>query len=198
MTCRPNSPLRCLALALSCLVFVVNPARLQAQDTTVEFDLAGTKIEFTLGASFHTVHGTFQLKSGTIHFNPATGAASGIVIADAASADTGNKSRDRKMHAEVLESRQYPEVTFSPTRISGSVALPGDSTIQVEGIFRLHGNDHPIELTVPVQISGGAVTARTRFTVPYVAWGLRNPSNLFLHVSDKVEVEVSTTGRITK
>jgi polyisoprenoid-binding protein YceI len=187
-----------LALVLSCLVFVVNPARLQAQDTTVEFDLAGTKIEFTLGASFHTVHGTFQLKSGTIHFNPATGAASGIVIADATSADTGNKSRDRKMHAEVLESRQYPEVTFSPTRISGSVALPGDSTIQVEGIFRLHGNDHPIELTVPVQISGGAVTARTRFTVPYVAWGLRNPSNLFLHVSDKVEVEVSTTGRITK
>lgn len=164
----------------------------------MELAPADAKIEFTLAASFHTVHGTFQLKSGTIHFNPATGAASGVVIVDATSAYTGNQARDRKMHGEVLDSQRYPEVTFSPTGVSGWLAGRGNSTVQVEGIFRLHGNDHPITLTVPVQLSGGGVTANSRFIVPYVAWGLKNPSTFLLHVSDKVQLDVTAKGHIAK
>ena len=193
-----NTPAWRCAVKLACIVLVACVEKVYAQEIAVELDPAGTKIEFTLGATFHTVHGTFQLKSGTIRFNPATGAASGMVIADATSANTGNKSRDRKMHSEVLDSHRYPEVTFTPTRILGTLAMPGDSTVQVEGIFRLHGNDHPITLTVPVQMSANTATANTRFTIPYVAWGLKNPSTFFLHVSEKVQVEVTTTGHITK
>lgn len=187
-----------LVVALSCLVFVGNASTLHAQDVTVQLDPAGTQIEFTLSASFHTVHGSFQLKNGAIHFNPTTGVAGGAVIVDATSAETGNTSRDRKMHAEVLESKQYPEVTFRPTRILGSIPAQGEAEVQVEGIFRLHGADHPMTLTVPLQISGDTVSAQTRFTVPYVAWGLKNPSTFLLHVSDKVQVEVTMKGHMTR
>lgn len=187
-----------LVVAVSCLVFVGNASTLHAQDMTVQLEPAGTQIEFTLSASFHTVHGTFQLKNGAIHFNPATGVASGAVIVDATSAETGNTSRDRKMHAEVLESKQYPEVTFRPTRILGSVPAHGEAEVQVEGMFRLHGADHPMTLTIPLQVSGDTVSAQIRFTVPYAAWGLKNPSTFLLHVSDKVQVEVTTKVRITK
>lgn len=185
-------------VAVSCLVFAGNASTLHAQDMSVQLEPAGTQIEFTLSASFHTVHGTFQLKNGAIHFNPTTGVASGAVIVDATSAETGNTSRDRKMHAEVLESTQYPEVTFRPTRILGSVPAQGEAEVQVEGVFRLHGADHPMTLTVPLQVSGDTVSARTGFTVPYAAWGLKNPSTFLLHVSDKVQVEVTTKVRITK
>jgi hypothetical protein len=35
------------------------------------------------------------------------------------------------------------------------------------------------------------------FVVPYVAWGLKNPSTLFLRVSDKVNIDINAAGRLT-
>jgi len=40
------------------------------------------------------------------------------------------------------------------------------------------------------------VTAEAVFDVPYVAWGLRNPSMLFLQVSPVVAVTVRTEGSL--
>lgn len=167
-----------------------------AHEMTLELDPANTRIEFTLAATLHTVHGTFALKRGTIHFNPSTGSASGLIVVDAASGDTGNKGRDHKMHEEILESQRYSEITFTPSKMSGTVELPGDSNVQVDGIFKLHGTDHPMTLTLPVQGKGNSLSARTHITIPYIAWGLKNPSTFLLHVSDKVEVDVTAVGRV--
>ena len=170
--------------------------KLRAQDMTLELDPANTRIEFTLGATLHTVHGTFALKSGTIHFNPSTGSASGLVVVNAISGDTENKGRDRKMHQEILESQRYPEITFTPGKLSGKVELQGNSSVQVDGIFKLHGTEHRMTLTLPVQAKGNSISARTHIVIPYIAWGLKNPSTFLLHVSDKVEVDISAVGRI--
>lgn len=183
-------------VAVLMYVFSLPAIPVRAQDRTLVLDPAATRIEFTLGASFHTVHGTFQLKSGTIHFNSSTGTASGAVIADATTAITGNPSRDRKMHREVLESQQYPEIVFVPMKVTGALAVQGDSTVQVEGILHLHGSEHAVSWTFPVQAPGSTLTAGTQFTIPYVAWGLKNPSTFLLHVSDKVEVKVTTSGHL--
>lgn len=167
-----------------------------AQEMTVELDPANTRIEFTLAATLHTVHGTFALKSGTIHFDPSSGSASGIVAVDAASGNSGNQGRDHKMHHEILESQRYPEVTFKPTKLSGKVALQGDSTVQFDGIFTLHGTGHPLTLTLLVHVEGNNLSARTQIVIPYIAWGLKNPSTFFLHVSDKVLVDITAAGRV--
>jgi polyisoprenoid-binding protein YceI len=171
-------------------------ATLRAQEITLELDPANTRIEFTLGATLHTVHGTFALKSGTIHFNPLTGSASGLVLVDATSGDSGNTGRDRKMHKEILESQHYPEITFTPTKLSGKVELQGDSSVQVDGIFRLHGTDHPLTLTLSVRAKGNALSARTHIVISYLAWGLKNPNTFLLHVSDKVDIEISAVGQV--
>ena len=42
----------------------------------------------------HTVHGTFQLRRGAIRFDPASGQASGEIVIDLASGQSGNKWRD--------------------------------------------------------------------------------------------------------
>ena len=178
------------------LLAALGPSPLQAQEMTVELDPANTRIEFTLGATLHSVHGTFALKSGTIHFNPSTGSASGLVVVDASSGDTGNKGRDHKMHQEILESQRYPEITFTPGKMSGKVELPGDSNVKVDGIFRLHGTDHPMTLTLPVQAKGNSLSAQTHIVIPYVEWGLKNPSTFLLHVSDKVEVDITAVGHV--
>jgi polyisoprenoid-binding protein YceI len=169
---------------------------LRAQEMTLELDPANSRIEFILAATLHTVHGTFALKHGTIHFNPSSGAASGLVVVDATSGDSGNTGRDHKMHTEILESQRYSEITFTPTKMSGKVERQGDSDVRVEGILRLHGIDHAMTLIFPVQTKGNNLSARTHIVIPYVEWGLKNPSTFMLHVNDKVEVDVTAVGKV--
>jgi polyisoprenoid-binding protein YceI len=179
------------------LVFAIGPCaeKLGAQEMTLELDPANSRIEFTVAATLHTVHGTFALKHGTVLFNPSSGAASGLVVVDATSGDSGNSGRDHKMHAEILESQRYPEITFTPTKMTGKVELQRESSVQVEGILKLHGSDHEMTLTLPVQTKGNSLSARTHIVIPYVEWGLKNPSTFLLHVGDKVEVEVTAVGK---
>ena len=187
---------RWLLVAPLISVLGVSAETLRAQETTLELDPANSRIEFTLAATLHTVHGTFALKRGTIHFNPSSGAASGLVVVDATSGDSGNTGRDHKMHAEILESQRYPEITFTPTKMSGRFKLQGDSDVRVEGILRLHGIDHAMTLIFPVQTKGNNLSARTHIVIPYVEWGLKNPSTFMLHVNDKVEVDVTAVGKV--
>ena len=46
-----------------------------------------------------------------------------------------------------------------------------------------------------VQTTDGKATAKMRFTVPYVRWGMKNPGTLLLRVSDKVEIDIVARAR---
>ena len=96
------------------LVQVLWAANLTAQQRTLELDPAKTQIHYVLGATAHTVHGVFQMKSGVINFDPATGAASGAIIVDAASGNSGTEGRDKKMDTEILQTEQYHDIVFNP------------------------------------------------------------------------------------
>jgi polyisoprenoid-binding protein YceI len=186
---------RSTRLAIVIFVLTLKATTLCAQEMTLELDSANTKINFTLQATLHTVRGVFKLRSGTIHCNLSTGSASGLVVVDATSGDTGNKSRDHEMHQEILESQRYPEIIFIPTSFAGTVAN-GASEVKLNGVLRLHGVDHPMTLILPVQVNGNSITAKTHMVIPYVAWGLKNPSTLILRVSQTVEVDIASSGQL--
>ena len=93
-----------IILSDSCVLFAILllvPSLVAAQQVKVDLDPAQTKIEWTLGATMHTVHGTFRLKSGSITFDAKSGDASGELIVAAASGATDNASRDKKMQKDV-------------------------------------------------------------------------------------------------
>lgn len=171
---------------------------LQAQEMSYELDPAKTKIEFSVPATMHTVHGSFQLKSGSIHFNTATGRADGLVVVDVKSGQTGNDGRDRKMHREVLQSERYPQATFRPTRLKEGADLKQNPTVQVSGILNIHGTDHEVTLAVPVQQTGDQLNGTIRLVIPYTEWGLKNPSTFILHVSNQADMEITTSGRLVQ
>lgn len=173
----------CFALILLC-------AAAQAQET-FQLDPSKTDIRFTLHDPLHTVHGTFKLKRGTIQLDSATGKAAGEIVIDTTSGASGNGSRDHRMHKEILESQRYPEAVFTPSRVDGRIAPQGESQVDVQGVFRIHGSDHELTLHFQIQASGGQDSASTHFVIPYVQWGLKNPSNFFLKVDDKVEMDVT-------
>jgi|HubBroStandDraft_6_1064221.scaffolds.fasta_scaffold111666_3 polyisoprenoid-binding protein YceI len=185
-------------LVIAIFVLLSAAAPVMAQQVQVTLDPAETKIEWTLGATLHVVHGTFKLRSGQMSYDPATGQANGELVVDATSGDSGNDSRDNKMNKDVLESKRYPEITFLPKKVSGQLGGQSSSTAQVQGILHIHGGDHDVTLAIPVQISGSVLKATTSFTVPYQAWGMKNPSTLFLHVDDKVQIAITAAGKIVK
>ena len=157
---------------------------------TLHFDTAGTKINWTLKSILHTVHGTFQLKSGLITLDEKTGEAEGEIIVETDSGESGNDGRDRRMKNDVLESTRYPEAIFHPAKVTGVVGAGKTQTVTVEGTFTIHGADHPLILDVKTGLNGGTLTAKTSFVVPYVDWGMKDPSTLMLRVGKSVQVDV--------
>jgi len=167
-----------------------------AQESVVGLDAAQTRIDFTLSDVLHTVHGMFKLKSGTIRFDPSTGKASGAIVVDATSGESGNGSRDSKMHREILESSKFIEIVFTPDQVKGALSPQGSSRMEVSGQFHLHGQDHELTLPMDVQADGRQVQLTARFIIPYVQWGLKNPSTFILRVSDKVTIDIHAVGHM--
>jgi len=189
---------RTICRAVVCSAVVVGGVLLaSAQDARYQLDPAQSSVKFTLGDVLHTVRGTFKVKQGNLQIESA-GKVSGQIVVDAASGESGSGTRDRKMHKEVLESARYPEIAFRPDRIDGTVANSGKSSVVLHGIFNIHGADREISVPAQVEITGEQWTAAVHFSVPYQKWGMKNPSTLFLRVSDSVEIDLVATGTVTR
>ena len=206
-----NSPLAAFpqiagTLAASSEIAATPVAALQAvaapqvrKELTLTVDAGQSAIHWTLDSSLHTVHGTFVLKRGTVRFNPASGAASGEIVADATSGKSGNDSRDKKMHQDVLESAKYSEVVFRPDRVdspSGPVSAQGPWNVNIHGVFVLHGTEHELSIPAQGEFAGDHWKGTAKFSVPFIAWGLKNPSNFLLKVNPAVDVELDMSGSL--
>jgi YceI-like domain len=159
-------------------------------------DPARSAVHWSVESSLHTVHGTFHVKRGTLSVDPATGKASGEIVVDATSGESGSNARDRRMHKEILESSQYSEVVFRPDHADGTVVAQGNSSLKIHGIFSLHGADHELNVATQAILKEDQWKGTAAFEVPYVEWGLKNPSNFLLKVKPVVEVELDLAGSL--
>jgi YceI-like protein len=157
----------------------------------LELDPAQTQVQFTLNDILHTVHGTFRLKRGTVRYDFTTGRSSGEIIIDAQSGDSGSEARDKRMHKNILESDRYPDIAFIPDHVGGTL-----SKASIHGMFRIHGKDHEMIMVVAAVPAGNRLEVTTQFVIPYVEWGMKNPSTFLLRVGDKVNIDVRALGQI--
>jgi polyisoprenoid-binding protein YceI len=173
-----------------------NGAALDLRSGALELDPSKTLVEFRLPGSLHTTHGTFKLERGTIIGDPATGKAGGSIVVDARSGDTGIGARDNEMRESVLEAQRYPEITFDPQHFTYELKRGGQFQATMQGVLTLHGGRHDVALTAQGQLVGDNLTATAHFSVPYVDWGLEDPSVLFLTVAKQVDIDIATTGHV--
>jgi polyisoprenoid-binding protein YceI len=178
----------CFFLLLACV------ARAQAVFT---LDPSQSSAAFTLPDVLHTVHGSFKVKRGSAQFDPASGTATGEIVVDATSGESGSGARDKRMHRSIIESEKFPEITFVPSRVRGAVSATGESKVEIDGTFNIHGAGHLLTASAVVNALGDHMQAKVHFVVPYVSWGMKNPSNLFLKVGELVEIDLEASGRIT-
>lgn len=178
------------------LVAGFQAAPAEAVERTLKLDGAQTRVAFDLPATGHDVHGLISLKEGEIRFDDEAGTASGEIVLDAGTAASGNASRDETLRDEVFEAAKFPEIRFVAERVEGRLAAEGASEIRLVGKVRLHGADHPLTMTAKVVAHGAHVAAETAFPVPFLDWGLKDPSILFLRVEPVVTVKIHAEGEI--
>lgn len=83
-------------------------------------DDANSKVSFSVGGPFGTVHGTFTGLKATLHFDPADPAGSSIEASiDAGSVSSGIGLRNHHLRTEEqwLNTEKYPRISFTSTRI---------------------------------------------------------------------------------
>jgi polyisoprenoid-binding protein YceI len=167
-----------------------------ASKIILTLDPSQSTIHWTVDSTLHTVHGTFTLKRGSIHFDPQTGKAAGEIVVYAPSGESGNGSRDKRMHKEILETPKYPDVIFRPLQIEGKVLHSGTSDVTLTGIFSIHGADHELVAQVRAELNGDRWRGTAKFQVPYVKWGIKDPSNFLLKVKPVVDVDLEISGGV--
>ncbi len=179
-----------VALPLLCTPFAL------AQRQTLTVNPGASTVAFTLDSNHDTTTGTFHVDKGTVDFDRSSPKLSGLIVVSATSGNTGNDGRDKKMFKDVLDAAKFSDITFAPESYTGTIAPTGDSTLQVTGIFTLHGTPHPLTVAMHLHIDGAHCIADTRFQVPYVQWGLKDPSWFVFKVAKEVDVNLSLSGSL--
>jgi len=165
-----------------------------AHEVSLALDPSQSKLHWSVDSTLHMVHGTFVIKRGSVVLDPETGKASGEIIVLVTSGESGNNSRDQKMHKEVLQSAKFPEAIFKPSRVEGRVSRAGASDVKLHGILSIHGSDHELLIPVHAELANDRWKGAAKFEVPYIQWGLKDPSNFLLKVKPVVNVEVDMSG----
>lgn len=191
----------CLVLMLSAAVSSAVSLRLSSAASApatlvLTIDPAHSALHWTLDTTLHMVHGTFALKRGEVTVDPASGKASGEIVADATSGTTDNDSRDKKMHQEILETPRFPEIVFRVSRIEGLTAPLAKAHLMLHGTFLIHGTEHDMTVPADTEFAGDHFSGSATFVVPYIGWGIKNPSNFLLKASPTVDVSLELSGNV--
>ena len=185
------------SIAVLALAALLAPAA-RAQHQTFAVNSDASEVKITLNTTHEIVNGAFHIQSGSIEFDRGTPQMSGSVVVLAGSGKTGNDTRDRRMYKEILKVGQYANVSFEPKSYAGDIASSGDSNLQVTGIFTLLGTPHEITVPMQVHLEGASATAKAHFVVPYIQWGVKDPSFLIWKAEKDVTVDLSLTGQLSK
>jgi polyisoprenoid-binding protein YceI len=183
------------ALAFGFALLINSSAMAQQQMLVVNANTS--EVKMTLKTNHEIVNGSFHLQSGSIEYDRSAGKISGSVVVAAGSGSTGNDSRDKKMNKDVLKIQQYATVSFAPKSYAGTIAASGDSTIQVSGVLTLLGAPHTITIPMQLHIDGTNCTGKAQFVIPYVQWGLKNPSFLVWKADNDVSIDLSLVGQLS-
>jgi polyisoprenoid-binding protein YceI len=142
--------------------------------------------------------------SGSVTIKPdgTIDSAASKVVVDASTLQTDESMRDNYVRRNVLQTSQYPNVTFVPTAVSGLAnPLPqsGPVNFQITGNLTIRDVTKPVTWTVTGNVQNGQAsgTATTSFT--FEDFNLNQPRvPVVLSVVDKITLEMDVTVQSAK
>ena len=153
-------------------------------------DAQNTTVTFSFAALAHTVHGVVPIVPSKIKIDNRQQRVHGLVYIDTTKISTHNKDRDKKMHREVLESARFPDIYFKPILYRGDLQLGKAGQIELVGELYIHGDSHTIEVPCSVDWQEGQLHLSANYTLPYVAWGMKDPSKFIFRVGKEAYLKM--------
>jgi polyisoprenoid-binding protein YceI len=193
--------LRMLAAVLTTAAALAGPA--VAGPLSLRLDPALSSLTFTISRPGETVEGKAPAFSGEVRVDPEhpDQGASVILRVEAASLDTGNGIRDRKMRKSHLEVETYPQIVFQSTVVSfqdppGPLRQGAERHATVEGRLDLHGVARTIRIPVLLRYDGASLAADGEITFALSDHAIPIPRILWIVLDDKVTIRFhAVTGK---
>ena len=188
-------------------------AKMSAADAGLRYVIDTGKSRFTvrafatglLSAMGHNPTLAVREYSGDASFASGTlEQASVRVVAQSASLevtdDVSQKDRaeiENKMRQEVLETSQYPEITFESSTITPNKLGENSYTVNVAGNLTLHGVTRNETIYAQVTLTGDTLRAFGEFTLRQTDYGIKlvSVAGGTLKVKDEVKVAFDITAR---
>ncbi len=198
-----------LALALAAgLAVPIRPARgagASGGPVRLAIDPQKSSLSFTIHRPGETIEGAVHAFTGELVFEPSDLSRGGSVALHvvAASLETGNRVRDRKMRNAHLEVERYPEIVFKSTSIRVGTAHGGDVPAAgapcvpsgagwrralVDGVLSLHGVDRSLMVPAAIRYDNGVLTAEGCVNLTYSGYQIPIPRFLWLVMDDDIQV----------
>jgi polyisoprenoid-binding protein YceI len=190
---RPPSVLRLLAAGLATAVAAAGP--LVADPLSLRIDPARSSLTFTISRPGETVEGKAPGFSGEVRVEPEhpEQGASVLLRVEAASLDTGNGIRDKKMRKSHLEVATFPQIVFQSTSVSfqdpqGPLRPGAERQAMVEGRLDLHGVARTVRIPVRLRYDGASLAADGEVAFALSDHKIPIPRFLWIELDDKVTI----------
>lgn len=123
------------------------------------------------------------------------------IAVDLTALASDNRQRDNFVKQDTLQTRQFPEATFVPTRTEG-LALPlaesGDLAFTLVGRMTVHGVTNEVAFDVKAKRTGADLTATATVTpaLRFGTFGMQQPRVFtVLSIKDEIRLEVQLVAK---
>ena len=187
------------------------PSTLLADARTVglvrlAIDPAQSAISFTISRPGETIEGRARAFSGGVAVDPEhPGPGVSVILrVEAASLETGNRIRDRKMRNSHLEVDRFPTILFRSASVGVSREAEDDPAVAggepgplrpgqrrralLEGVLSLHGVDRAVLFPAAIQYDTGTLTAEGDLSLKLTDHAIPLPRFLWMVLDDEVKV----------
>ncbi len=173
---------------------------------TLAIDPARSTLGFTISRRGETIEGRVHAFSGEVIVDPGHPGpgASVILRVEAASLETGNRIRDRKMRNSHLEVDRFPAILFRSSSVEVSREAAGDPEAAgaepgplspgqrrralLKGVLSLHGVDREILFPAAIRYDNGTLTAEGDLSLRLTDHAIPLPRFLWIVLDDEVKV----------
>lgn len=176
---------------------VMLPSSVFSQHENFTVNPDASEVKMTLNTTHEVVYGIFHIQSGSVEFNRSAPKMSGLIVVLPGTGKTGNNNRDKKMRNDILKVDEFTTVTFAPKSYAGTITLSGDSAIHVSGVFTLLGTPHDLTIPMQIHLDGSKAVTKAHFIVPYIQWGLTDPSFMFWKAEHDVAIDLNLVGQVS-
>lgn len=167
---------------------MISAAAVHAQ-ATVRIDLARSAISYTGSAPLHDWTGTSRSVSGEVTFSTVDPSGASVRIsAPVTSFDSGNATRDRKMHS-LTDADTHPRVVFEARAVEVTSWNGEQGRWRLRGSLTFAGRRGTVESEAAVRWRGGRLTAEGAFSISLTAYHVERPSIVGFPIGDEIEIE---------